>query len=285
MTYKKRKAGFALIELIVVIGIIAILVGLVLPGFNFFRRQSAVENAAQEIMNTLRLAQSKTLSSEGPNNFGVYFAADRFTLFTGQSFIADDPANEEHVLDASVRVSDINLAGSSIIVFARLTGQTDNTGSISVELTSDPAQSKTVFIDSSGIISLAGTSATDNDRQKDSRHSHVLYSQNTQSAATLSLVFPETGQTENINYQNFLTPDKTEFNWVGTVSVAGVNQQLTIHSHSLTAGSTVFCFHRDRRDNSKAIQINLDGQNMINYDATGNITAGGSVWAGEPEAQ
>ena len=55
--------------------------------------------------------------------------------------------------------------------------------------------------------------------------------------------------------------------------------------HELSDIETIFCIHRDRRYNSKALDISLDGQNLINYTAAGVTSQGTSFWAGAPDLQ
>lgn len=279
-----KNSGFTLIELIIVVGIFLLLAALVVPALVFFKSQSILDFTAQEIVNTLRLAQNKTLSSEGATSFGVYFTTNQFILFKGAVYDVGSSDNEIHNLDTTLRISEINLSGSQVI-FDRLSGTTANSGSLKIELVQDSTKNRYVYIDSSGTVSLSSISASDASRFKDSRHTHVLYSQNTQSAANLALYFPDDNFTQNINYQNGLNADKTQFFWEGTVVVGGVDQKLKIHTHSLTPGATQFCFHRDRRFNSKALSISLDSQNLINYTATGTTTKGTSLWASDPQIQ
>ena len=282
-----NKSGFTLIELVAVIVIFVILGAAAIFGLRLFQNKNRVDAAAQEIVAALRLAQNKTLASEGNSSYGVHFESDRFILFSGTSYIAGAPGNSEHLLDSWLVISGINLNSSGItaVVFERLTGNTANAGSITVSLANDALEYETIYIDGSGVITLQAGGASDSDRLKNSRHVHVIYSQDTQSAANLVLNFIDDAFSQNINYQAYLNPTKTEFSWQEDITVAGVVQQLSIHSHWLTPTSTTFCIHRDRRYNDKALQINLDGQNIINYTATGTTTPGTSVWAGEPEAQ
>jgi len=281
----KQKNGFVLIELLVVIGIMGLMMALLYVNLGFFQKGKTVDEAANEIVRTLRLAQSKTLSSEGDSSFGVYFETDRFTLFKGAVFNPGAPDNEVHQLNSALKISEINLGGPSATVFERLTGALPTSGSVKLELVNASSTNKTIFVDASGAISLSSDVPSDANRIKDSRHTHVLYSQNTKTASTLALVFPNDSFTQNIDYRANLNADKSQFYWEGRVTVGGSVQVLKIHSHQLTDTSTLFCIHRDRRFNSKALNISLDGQNLIDYTANGTTTQGTSLWAGAPQWQ
>lgn len=278
--------GFSLIEVLVAVSVLTIITGLVAPGFNFFKRQSIIDGATQEIVHALRFAQNKTLASEGNSNFGVYFETNKFVLFKGVTYSASAIDNEVHNLDSSLNISAINFGGAvSYVVFDRLTGTTANYGSLSVGRTGDASQDKVIYIDQSGIISLATNPASDANREKDSRHVEVLYNQNVKNASLLSLVFSADAVTEDVNFQTYLNADQTEFSWEGTATVAGEAQIIKVHTHSLTDTAALFCVHRDGRNNTKAININLDGQNLVNYTTGGTVTNGSSAWSDDAQMQ
>lgn len=276
-----KNQGFSLIEIAVAIAVLLIIAGLVIPGFNFFQKQSALETAAQEIIQTARLAQSKTLASENDSNFGVFFENNRFILFKGVAYPANPVDDEIHQLDSSLIISAINFNGAvQYAVFERLTGATTNYGSLVINQINNPTQSKTIYLNPSGAISLSADAANDDNRLKDSRHVEVLFSQSVKTAGVLTVNFSDDFVTGNVNFQGYLNADKTEFSWEDAIIVNGQTQKLKIHTHILTDTEALFCFHRDRQENTKAVNFALDGQNLINYSATGAITSGSSVWAG-----
>lgn len=283
--FRKLQRGFSLIEILIVIAIIAVIATIAVVSLKSFQKSRNLDLAGEEIINTLRLAQSKTLASEGAQSFGVYFSNPQFILYeagTGQI----PPSGETHSLSLGIIISQVNLSGGNQAVeFERLTGLASSTGSIKIELSDDSSKNKFIYIDSSGTISLSSTNPSDTDRLKDSRHVHVLFSQNTKNAASLVLNFPDDSYNETIDFQDYLNADKTSFDWEGVVSVNSVNQRIKIHSHELNDSATMFSINRDRRFNSKALNIFLDGENLINYTASGTTTPGSSVWAGAPEWQ
>lgn len=281
-----QNSGFTLIELLVTIGILVLVMGMIMPNFNFFQNQSALDATAQEIISALKLAKNKTLASENRTSFGVYFDNNKYTIFEGAAYDPASPANDSRIINPSLKIANINLGGGgNAVVFERLSGNTANYGTIKIEQASDSTKNKSIFIDPAGLISLETFSPSDLNRIKDSRHVEFAYDQNTQNAGTLSLFFPSAGITQDIDYQSYLNAGKTQFYWEGTINVAGADQKIKIHTLDLTSSDATFSVHRDRRYNTQALTINLDGQNLINYSSTGTTTRGTSIWAGEPTMQ
>ena len=280
-----RQNGFTLIEVLVSLAVIALLGFLIIPRLGFLTAKNVLDAESQKIISLLRVAKSKTVGSEDLQNYGVYFASASFTLFQGTAFDPGDPKNETHPLDKQARISSVTLPGRSVY-FERLTGEASAGGLVVLEDKNDPQKNQTVHIDASGLIGLAAEiTAQDDDRLKDSRHLHLDFAQNTQESSQLVFFFPENSVSQAISYQAFLNADKSSFNWSGSFNVGGQTQTLEIHTHSLTPLAAEFCFHRDGRENTKALNISLDGENLVNYTPDGAITAGTSPFASEPEIQ
>jgi len=164
----KWQGGFTLVEMLVILGIMAILLALAIPTYRSFQRESDLNNATEEIINTLRVAQNKTLASEGASQYGVYFdqttAPHQITLFKGGDYAGRDPLLDEiHKLSESIKIYDISLAGGKTeVVFKRLSGETSETGNLSLQLISDPTKTKTIYIENSGQVSLGSPSVPTN---------------------------------------------------------------------------------------------------------------------------
>jgi len=291
-----KSESFSLVEILIIIGITAVLIAIAIPSYRFFQKETDLNNSTEEIINTLRLAQNKTLASEGPSRYGVYFDAvftpDQYTLFKGTSYASrDNPADEIHKLADSLEISEINLSGGLEVVFDRILGTTSQFGFVSIRLKDTPDKIKTIYVDNSGQVSLASPAVpSDMSRIKDSRHVHFNYNQNAKTATTLHLIFPDfPGDNYDISFQSYLNTGQTEFYWEGTVAVgpAGskTDQKLKIHTHSIDifTGNAQFSIHRDKRYNDKALSITLDDENLINYTADGQTTKGDSVFV--PELQ
>ena len=122
--------GFTLIEIFIIIIIILLLFSLALPiSLNFYKRQQ-FQTYSQQILQTLRKAQSKAMAVEGDSNFGVYLdnANKKYILFKGDSYSSGDPENEEFDFPVIITVS-----GLSEVVFLKPEGRpSPSTGSITI---------------------------------------------------------------------------------------------------------------------------------------------------------
>jgi hypothetical protein len=85
---------------------------------------------------------------------------------------------------------------------------------------------------------------------------------------------PNPDVVENISMSAYMNADRTNFDWSGSVLVGGEAQVLRAHTHSLTDFDTTLSVHRDRRFNTKAVEISIDGQDIASYEGDGTVTVG-----------
>src|SRR4030042_2675322 len=152
--------SFPLKKILIIIAITVILIGLTIPAYRFFQKESDLISDAEEIINNLRLTQNKTLASEGASQYGVYFdqytSPHQYTLFKGNNYaLRDSSFDEIHKLSDSVEISGINLSGGgSETIFDRISGTTSQFGELTIRLKNDATKTKTVYIANSGEINL-----------------------------------------------------------------------------------------------------------------------------------
>lgn len=288
MEIKYFKKGFILIELLVVIFILVLLAGLVVANFRFFQTKTNLEETALQLVSVLRLAQNKAIASEGETPFGVRLENNRYTLFLGSTYQPSSPSNQQYLLTNGLEIFDISLnGGGQDIVFNRLDGRTSQFGQFGVRLTSNPSQTKTIYIESSGRAGLSASSSSDV-RQKDSRHVHFNYGRviNTNSE-NIVLTFSNPTTTQEIVIKDNLDANG-QINWQGEVAVGGQNQKIEVKTHQLNNPGTIFSITRDRRHNNKALSISLSGEpgyNLVDYTDTGTTTIGSSIYVSNLEWQ
>lgn len=285
--------GFTIAELIVVIALVVLLGGLALPALRIAQRSSELDGAVESIVSVLRLAQNRTLASEGASQYGVFFdtvaSPDRYILFKGVTYATRDVgADELSNLPQDVEISAVTLLQNEA-VFSRVTGVVSNTGLVTLRSLADPGQEQTVYVSSSGIVQAESASVgSDENRQKDSRHAHVGYAGRTIATATekVRLVFPTL--TYEIAIADFMQAG--QLFWEGDVLVDGETQALQVQTHLLNDPvlGTQFSITRDRSMNTKAVTLELSGDatgDIVRYDAAGATTQGNSFYASQPSWQ
>ena len=233
-----------------------------------------LESTAQSIVRTLEEAQTRTIAARGDTNYGVHFDAASYSLFTGGTYTVGALGNEVHTLPNGVAMA-VSIGGGSDIVFERVRGDASATGTVTLSLTADPSLTRTVVINLLAPAQLSSAEAPVNTRLVDTRHTHFNLGWGIQSATTLRLVFhnpPGVSVTEDIPMASYRTADLSALDWSGIIAVAGDNQTMRIHTHIMTPTTTVLSVHRDRRLNTKAVDIYIDGLAIASFATDGTLT-------------
>lgn len=284
-SFHKSGAGFTLIELLVSIAVLGLVSSVVILGYSTMSKGIDLKTATFKILDVLNLAHTRTVASLATSSYGVHFESTQYVLFKGVAYDVADPNNIFYPLPSTLQIANITLAGAGVdIVFDRLTGKTSQNGSLVVRLIADPTRSKTITILSSGRSDIIETVQTPaGTRVSDSRHVHFTYGQNISSTGFLVLTFPNDSALQNITFASYYSGGV--FDWSGTVTVAGVNQTLRVHTHANTGASADFSVTRDMRYNtvSKPLNISLDTNNLVNYAVDGTVTGG--FWVSNLQAQ
>ena len=281
-----KKSGFTLIEIIIAIAVFGIIALTSFVYYSSVKKNSLIKTAVSDIILTIELAQNKTLASLNLSSFGVKLDNGSYTLFEGSFYSSTSTDNTIYSLPAELEIVNISLSGGgSEIVFDRITGKTSNYGTFQVRVKDNPSQIRTIVVNSSGKVNVLSTSLPPSGTRKyDSRHVHFTYSQNVSLATTLTLDFVGFTQV-NIPFQDYYDPASGKFSWSGTINVGGEDQTLKIITHKIDPAYADFSVTRDLRYNTKAVSINLDGENLINYSSTGTTTKGLSANVSDPVLQ
>lgn len=156
----KGQAGFTFIELLVVIGIVAITA--TLSTVILIRPQvtASVDTTVTTLIADIAEQQLKAVigDSQGSSTsqpFGVYFEPKRYTLFRGASFTPGDPAN--FVVELDPNISLLNITLPNPLVFTKRSGEVSGfaPGTNSLAVASDLQQEqKTLTISRLGKIDV-----------------------------------------------------------------------------------------------------------------------------------
>lgn len=123
-----RNPGFTLLEVALVITLVVIISAFTVPiGINFYRNQTLNE-ASDGILSVLRRSQNHAAFGKNDSDFGVKILSDTYVLFEGSSYVSRDTSK-----DASFNISmGVTATGADEIVFTKLTGVPNATGSITI---------------------------------------------------------------------------------------------------------------------------------------------------------
>ncbi len=152
---KKQKftAGFSLVEILVVIGILGILTGIVAPKVVHFYNAYQMDALAQDLVQTLRSADMRSMQSEGSSPYSVHLITGpggSFTLFRGTNYAARDTSYDEmHPIPSALSLS-YSGAGPDIS-FTKIEGLTTNTGSITLSWP-DGNQTRSMSVGTYGVV-------------------------------------------------------------------------------------------------------------------------------------
>ncbi len=271
---KNNTRGVSVVELVIVITILSILSLIVLVGLKTFRENVDLESVTRNTLSTLQFAQTRTLASESDTVYGVHFENDRYVLFRGGTYDPSASTNETHLLPTTLEFVSWSLGGGDDVIYQRVTGGAAQTGTIILRVKGDPARSRTLTVASPGQVANAGSVIPEiGTRITDTRHAHYILGWSMASSTTMTLLFPGSPNvTENIPIQNYINGGK--FDWSGTVSVSGSGQTMRIHTHLLDSFNTTLSVHRERDENTRAVNISVDGKLITSYSAGGTITLG-----------
>ena len=148
-----NQSGLTIIEIMIAVSVIVVLATLSFQVFNVFIKRQALDKDTQKIVSMLKEARSATLASRANSVYGVHFVATRTVMFRGTVFIESDSNNRELSLNPRVQITATNLnGGGSDIIFDRLTGATDQYGSITLSLVASTSITKIISIEETGIV-------------------------------------------------------------------------------------------------------------------------------------
>ena len=148
----KNKKAFTLIEMMVVIGLLAVM--LLIPVLYTQASQVRFDFNSQvtTAVSYLRQAQSDALSGLGNVNHGVHLASNAYTVFSGNSYNPSDPDNYEIDLSPTVVIRNISLnGGGSDVIFTKSSGETATYGTFQL-YSSQINKSLTLTVSSIGTI-------------------------------------------------------------------------------------------------------------------------------------
>lgn len=152
-----HEKGLTILELILVLGIFALIAGVASVQLANFQRGTVLEGASKDIVSALRLAHDKAMLGEDGNvngqgdPWGIRFAnstADTYASFYGATYNVNN-VKETVYLSPPLAFTAPTEGNNTDVLFTKLSGTT----TASTITITDASQSKTITVDASGRIS------------------------------------------------------------------------------------------------------------------------------------
>ncbi len=143
----RRTAGFTLMELVTVMGILAILAAVIIPSYQYWQQFSTIDAVHHEVVQQLRLAEARARQGELNSGHGIYAESTQYTVYVGNSYLTRDP-----VLDKVFELHDMVLFPANVDVqFRRATGKPISAVTLSLMSTINNSE-ELITINSAGVV-------------------------------------------------------------------------------------------------------------------------------------
>lgn len=152
--------GYSIVELLIVLGVMVLLATMATLPFRSFQDTQAVQNAQDAVIAFIVDARTKTLSSYNDTSYGIHFssgpntASTQLIEFSGTTYNPNATNNVVLQLANNAQVSSVALADGGVdVVFNRLTGGTEEYGTINLRVT--PAAhvyTRSITINKAGVV-------------------------------------------------------------------------------------------------------------------------------------
>lgn len=274
----KNSNGFTLLEILIAIAIFAIILGIAIVATRSFSDTVNLDNAGKIIGTNVKLAKMRSIGALNDTNYGVHFGSNSVVVFAGDTFDVNDPTNKVVNLSEDVEIYNISLAeypvgSGSNMVFNRLTGTTNNHGTIKIRLVKNPSEEKQIVINEEGQIDYVLFQTSSGSPITNARHVHYELVWNIGSSTILRFerIDGEGSTFNDIDARAYFNADKTEFNWSGE-TIVGSSQTATIHGW-LDEGNTVLCVILDQTESDTLNIYFVDGatREITTYTNVGGV--------------
>lgn len=147
--------GFTIAEIIVAIAIMILVSSIGVVAFISSKNSANLNSYTDGIISSLEQARSNAVTGKGGSSYGLKFATSTltYTLFTGSTYSSSDVNNVVKQIGTGYTLNTNLTASSTTIVFSRLTGVPNATGTVTL-LQQSTSKSKVITVGSQGNITV-----------------------------------------------------------------------------------------------------------------------------------
>ena len=147
------KKGFTIIEILLVLTLSTFIIGFVSLSFSKINENEVLDQSTELVVSVLNEARTMTLSAVDDSRYGVHFDTSQVIFFKGATYDSAAANNVPTLLNSLVGIGSITLVGGgSDVVFNRLTGATNQAGTLRVYLKSATTTYRTVIVGVAGLV-------------------------------------------------------------------------------------------------------------------------------------
>ncbi len=150
--------GFTLVELGIVFGIIALLLGFATFNLANVQKVTSVNSAIDALVSDMKSQQTKamngTADSGAGESFGIYFQSDRYILFTGIAYSSTNSSNFTIMLGSNIELANSTFPNNSLVFLhqsGELNGFIDGMNTIAIQ-NIQGLNKKTITVSRYGIV-------------------------------------------------------------------------------------------------------------------------------------
>ncbi|HCB35206.1 MAG: hypothetical protein A2W52_02110 [Candidatus Taylorbacteria bacterium RIFCSPHIGHO2_02_49_25] len=144
--------GFTLLEVLLALSIAAVIAVISFSSLFRFNAAEALNVETERTLSLLSQARTLTLAAKDGKSFGVHFEERKAVLFSGASYDPNDASNEILSINSEVRISAFALTGGGgEALFKKLSGATDQSGTVTLALVRDPSKTRVITIAPTGL--------------------------------------------------------------------------------------------------------------------------------------
>lgn len=153
-----NKKGLTFIEIMLTISIAALITSMGFASFYQWRNNVSLINQVDELKSNIVEVRQMAISAAGETGWGIHFEATQYIIFSGDSYNQTNVNNEiillksAHILNPDISLSNGNGAYSSDLIFEKFSGQTINTGTITLVSDNNPEIQKDFTINNLGNV-------------------------------------------------------------------------------------------------------------------------------------